>query len=178
MHPDGHGLSREIEENIPQWALDTLEGNGLAIFGGNTPPDLRGAFVASPHQLTATNIYNEKKGQIFSDFHFIFNQVDFGEMTLKFSSNTSHVSSSGNGGWFVGRDNKFSVFVLREARDSMTNSKAQTLSVLSGTIRENGIEDYQYGVIMLDDLGDPYDRFIENGEFRIFNDLDGFADRE
>jgi len=45
-------------------------------------------------------------------------------------------------------------------------------------VTENGIENAEDAIIMLDNNGNPNGTFIENGKGRLFEDGDGNAERQ
>jgi hypothetical protein len=54
-------------------------------------------------------------------------------------------------------------------------AKFKSLEVMSAIVTEEGLRDYQYAFIMLDNYGDPLNKLMRNGGTRIFYDEDRLA---
>ncbi len=115
---------------------------------------------------------------LFFTTTFSFSNLNPENRTFSFSGTENRVASYPNvtDTFNSGVGNNFSAYV----KFTVTND-AETAIVLlavSGTITENAIENAEDAIIMLDNMGNPNDTFIENGFGRLFVDVDGTAYRQ
>jgi len=174
------GLTEDIRNIIPDEYIETLKDFGFQVNGGNTPPNVEGCYLAGVLELVAKNF---SAGVAFQkDMYLTFYEQNNENLTVKINYNlwsdhgtlgTSTVDVKGLGSFIVGTGNKFTIFAESIRTDG--NSTAKTVETFSGEITANGIEDYQWAVIMIDN-GDGNDgKWIGNGQAYIKIARDGLA---
>ncbi|MEA4917443.1 hypothetical protein [Proteiniphilum sp.] len=174
---DEKGLTEDIKNLIPEELFDEIERLGMIVNGGNTPPSLTGAYLISPLTLIQTNIPDDFEiGEVFADKMITFSNQNNSQLTIQVDYVTGSSKGEGLGGFIIGSGNKFTIFV-EIARTSSRGLQLKLVEVYSGTLDADGIKDMYTALFMLDDKGDPYDEYIENGQGRLFWDSDGFSEK-
>lgn len=177
---DPNGLTRAINELVPEYILDEMKYLGMPINGGANPPNIEGTFLASPFILVNSNRPDDYVGQLFADYEVTFYEQDDKRLEVMvdyISSNGFETETgSGIGSYVVGEKNQFSVFL---EINSMHNNGAEAkfIHVISGVITDKGIEDLYFANFMIDDYGDLTGVWIEEGEGRVIYDSDGFSEK-
>lgn len=165
---DFDGSIDSIENFYTPELIDALDNLGFAINTGNTPPILNGVYLANPLILSDSNIANDNIGSTYNDLQMMFTNQNNDNLTLEFQGleNTTVIESVQS--YVSGFEDNFSVFLKVE---STRNNHTSILAyALSGTLTSEGILNYQFALIMLDDHDDPEDNLIENNTGRIFVD--------
>lgn len=173
---DENGLSREINDLVPQSILDEMEKLGMPINRGANPPIVKGTFFASPYILLKSNRPGDVLGSQFADYTVSFSSQDNEALTVVVDYENGPESGNGLGSFIVGQGRRFSVFVEINAVHS-GGTTAKTVQVVSGYLVNEAIEDLYLAAFMIDDNGDPQNIWIENGEGRVLYDSDGFSER-
>ena len=172
---DEDGLTEEIHNIIPDEYIKTLKELGLVINGGNTPPIIEGKYFANTLELVAKNYPGAIARQW--DMYITFSGQNNKTLTVNvdytMQTELEPMSANGSGSFIVGEGNKFTVFV--DARRIYGGYTAKTVEFFSGEIITDGIKDYQWGIIMVDDAGDPLDAWISNGESYLKKAGNGLA---
>jgi len=169
------GLTNDIRDLIPADILKGIKDLGMPIYGGNTPPDVTGTFLSSPHTLKASN-FNDgySPGNVFGDSKITLSEQDNKNLTLIVSESQGGVTGTGTGGFIVGSGKKFTIFVgIDEVSGSGHQYKSARL--FSGTISEEGIIDFHSIIVMIDNNNGT--NLMSNGEARLIYDSDGLAER-
>ena len=173
---DDEGLTEDIHNIIPDSILQEIEDLGMPIYGGNNPPaNLEGTYLISPELLVATNIPNDYAiGYKFVDFYLTLSEQNNEKQTITVAVTEGDRTGSGQGAYFVGSDNKFSIFV---PMDNISNGhNYNTVDIYSGIAATGGIQNYYYSTFMISGGGSQWE-LIENGQGRIFYDGDGFSEK-
>lgn len=171
---------RQLVENfVTPDLIETLRQLGYTFRDGNEQPDISGTFFYSRHLLKATNIEGDPAiGTEFSSNTFTFSNLNGDNRTFTFNGTDGTGSSFGNvtDTFYSGTGNNFSAYV----KFSVTSDDETVIILLavSGTVTEDGIENAEDAIIMLDNMGNPTDSWIENGKGRLFEDQDGTASRQ
>jgi hypothetical protein len=176
---ESNGLSRAINDFIPQDILDILDSLGMPINTGGNPANIEGAFLFSKSVLVSSNIESDNPGSQFNDIMLSFLNQNNEELTLTteyIEDNTSQ-EGAGYGSFIVGDGDFFSVFAKNKTYDSQYNDSVFSTFVFSGKIETEGIEDLHIALVVLDDYGDPNNHYIPVGSTRVFHDEDGFSER-
>ena len=174
--PDG--LTDDIRNLIPNEYINTLKSLGLVIHGGNNPPNIEGTYHVSPMYLVKTNSFG---GIIAESDNMIITFFDQNGLNVKIDYDmwtaNGDMGASGLGSFIVGEGNRFTVFAEAVRRE--LSYTAITVEAFSGEITAEGIKNYQWAVIMVDDNGDPTGNWIENGIGYVKRDgsVDGLAER-
>lgn len=175
-----NGLSRAINDLVPEEILAKMVALGMPINTGGVPPKIDGnQYKGSPMILKATNIVGESTGRQIKDFFVTFSEQNNNSLTVKIDFTTGTESGTGVGSYMAGNGNNFTIFSQVDVEDvkQVQGVKSKTVMVISGKWTSTGIEDLHTSVFMLDDKGDPNDVWIEVGEGRIFYDRDGFSEK-
>lgn len=170
-----NGLTKDINDFVPQSVLDEIEEMGMPINEGVNPPNIQFRYHASPFILLNSNRESDNIGSKFSDYDIQFSEQNNTNLTVKSASVNGGQESEGVGGFIVGDDNRFSVF--SKVNSELKGEKAVLLNMISGKITSDGIIDFYFANFMLDDNGDPSDVWIEVGDGRILYDSDGFSEK-
>ncbi len=168
---DDNGLTAQINNLIPDSILTKMVNLGMTINGGETPPALNGAYLASPFILKASNVPNDYVGYAFADYTVTFYDQNNDDLTIKVDYVNGPESGSGLGGFVVGSDSKFTVFA--EVNSEYYGYTAKMVHVVSGTLTGTSIQNLYFANFMLDNNGNLGGLWIANGEGRVIYDSDG-----
>jgi hypothetical protein len=181
------GFSNEIENFVPDSTIQTLQNLGMTIHEGKQPPTFEGSYLASPLVLLSTNVPGDWQniGGRFADYNYHFKNQDNKNLTIELDTeginyNNGDVisSSNGNGAFIAGYNESFTAFIILESESYLGSGDtafARSLEVISGSITGEGIENLQMALLMLDDYGDEFDRYIPVNTGRVFHDSDSIA---
>ncbi len=173
------GLSPEIRDLVPEYILDGIEDLGQPVHRGDNPPDIAGVFLVHPQMLVGTTVSNDTLpiGYRRVDATLtISNQTE--DQRIDVLTNHANGTYTNNTGSLISGDGcSFTVFYGYVSTDTRGHQWT-VLSVISGCVSEEGLEDYSVAYVMLDDGGDPYDFLFDIGEGRRFIDDDGLAERQ
>ena len=172
---DENGLTKEINKIIPEDVLTEMLGMGMPINGGNKPPELVGTYNVQPFILDTSNVDTDTPGDSFADFVVTFYDFNPRKLTVKIDYVNGPETGEGVGSFIVGEDDKFSVFCEIKATQ-LAIFKATATMIFTGTLTENGIEDFYYANFMIDNKGND-EIWLENGQGRLIYDSDGFSER-
>lgn len=168
------GLSKEIQNIVPDSTLNKIISLGMPINKGTKPTTLTNIYKASPYVLKATNVPNDWTiGKVFSDYKVRLYDQDNDKLTIKLDYVNGPETGTGIGGFISGTDNNFSVFVKVRAMNS--NTPADIIQIISGTITADGIKDFYFANFMLDDFGDPKNVWMDKERGRVIYDSDGIS---
>lgn len=171
-----NGLTKEINDIVPEALLDTMKNIGLPIYIGENPPNIENSFLVSPLILLKSNIPTDySPGHRIEDFYIKFYKQDNNNLSVSINTKQAYETGIGIGAFIVGDNNNFSVFAKSKLLHTDGDS-ASVVNVYSGKIVDGGIKDYYYAIFMIDNYGNPHDRWIGNGAGRIFYDGDGFSE--
>lgn len=170
-----NGLTKDINDFVPQSVLDEMEDMGMPINEGVNPPNIQFRYLASPFILFNSNRSSDVIGKKYGDYYIQFSEQNNNTLTVKMASANAGQESEGIGGFIVGDDNRFSVFA--KVNSELKGEKAVLLNMISGKVGSDGITDFYFANFMLDDNGDPGDVWIEVGDGRILYDSDGFSEK-
>lgn len=171
-----NGLTKEINNLVPQSIIDEMKTLGMPINSGNTPPSMGigttgNIYKASPFTLINSNRSSDTPGSVYSDYYVKFYGQDNSKLTLTVDYSNGGETGVGLGSFIVGKGSKFTIFA--EVNSTYLSYSAIFVHVISGTLNNNKIEDLYFANFMIDNNGNPGGVWIENGEGRIFYDSDG-----
>jgi len=179
-----NGLTKDINDIVPQSIIDEMESLNMPIYTGANPPNIGlgttgKSYKASPFILKSSNRTNDNPRYQFADYYVKLYDQNSDDLTIKVDYENGVEKGSGLGGYIVGDNNKFSIFT--EVNSTATNSNNEILSavlihVISGTLTSSGIEDLYFANFMLDNNGNAGGYWIENGEGRVIYDSDGLSE--
>jgi hypothetical protein len=170
-------LTPEIDDLVSSDMLEALKDLGFAVNEGYTPPNIEGTYLATPLTLVKKS---SSMGIVAQwDMYVTFSGQNNDNLTVNvdydMQSDNGPMGASGSGSFIVGEGNKFSIFM--EGTREELGYTAKTVEVFSGEMTDSGIKNYQWGVLMIDDNGDPLNHWIENGEGYLKKDGDGFSEK-
>lgn len=171
---EANGLTKEINNLVPEDILTEMIALGMVINTGDNPPSLENSYLISPYILKNSNISKDIIGSKYADAYIKLSNQNNKTLTVKLYKSQASAISKGIGSFVVGNNNNFSVF--SEIEITYENYTAMGVTVFSGTLVADGIENIIVALFMVDDKGDPNNYFIENGQGRIFKDADGFSE--
>ncbi len=174
-----NGLTKDINDIVPQSIIDEMESLDMPIYTGANPPNIGlgttgKSYLASPFILVSSNITNDTPGRQFGDYYFKLYDQNSDDLTIKLTYSNSGEEGTGLGGYIVGDNNKFSVFA--EVNSTYLGSEAVLIHVISGTWTSSGIKDLYFANFMLDNKGNAEGYWIEDGEGRVIYDSDGLSE--
>lgn len=174
---EANGLSRDINDFISEEIFDILDSLGMPINTGGNPANIEGTYLVSPMVLTQSNRTFDDIGKTYADKTFTFLEQNNDNLTLTTALTQGGGVGEGLGSFIVGNGNNFSVFVRIKKDNLEHNDSTLTTQIFSGTLTSDGITNLYNALVMLDDYGDPNDRYIAIGDARVFYDEDGFSER-
>ncbi|MBC3756975.1 hypothetical protein H7U19_01070 [Hyunsoonleella sp. SJ7] len=173
------GSLRSIEDFYSPEILDALEDLGFLINTGNTPPNLEGAYLFSPLKLLSSTVSGDTPGKTFANYMASFKNQNNSELTIDYNGN--HIGASqvdeGNGAFISGSNNEFSMF-LKTTTQISNSVPAESTIAISGKMTENGIEDAQMVLMMLDNKGNPDGVYIPDNTGRLLYDSNNFSEKQ
>lgn len=170
------GSIESVEDFFTPELVAALENLGFVINQGSTPPNIEGSYFSSPFTLQASTVTGDFVGSNFPDYTSIFSNQDNGSLKIDFNGSGGSQTDEGYGSLISGNDNRFSVYLKLSSQIS-SSIEVETAYAISGRITDEGIEDYQLAIMMLDDNGDPDGVYIENNTGRLLVDSDDFSER-
>lgn len=173
---DENGFTRKINEFIPQDILNELETLGFNLYPGANPPAINGTFVSSPHVLYASNSSSDDIGKTYTDKTFKFANQNNDNLTVTVTITQGSNIGTGIGGYLVGDNNKFTVFVEINFEDKEEGEKYTAAQIITGEMTDAGIKGLMSAFVMLDDNGDPTDSLAPVGRIRIIKDNDNLGE--
>jgi hypothetical protein len=167
------GLSEDITNLVPQEILDEMETLGMTVNGGGSPPSLAGTYYATPFILKNSNIDSDTPGYSFADYYVTFFEQDNTYLKIKYSYTNGPESGEGLGGFIVGENDEFTVFV--EVVSTAYEEEVSMVHVISGKLVDDGVQDLYFANFMIDNNGNPNGYWIGDGQGRVIYDEDGFS---
>ena len=172
-----NGLTKEINDLVPEDILEEMISLGMPIHRGGKPPKMEGIYYMAPVILLASNIPSDPIGNRFDDYLIKFYGQDNQKLTIQTKYKSVSASNTGHGGgsFIVGTDNKFTIF--SKVDDITRGHQSVVVDVWSGTITNNGIEDLYLAVFVIDNKGGG-GVVIGNGQGRVVYDSDGVSEKK
>lgn len=170
------GSIESIEQFFNSDIVNALNDLGFEFNTGNNPPTIDGAYIASPFILESSSVQGDANGTQFLDYFIDFFNQNTSALTVDFTSNNGGQSSNGSGSFISGEGNLFSVYL--KADSTYQGETAKFAYAISGEIAEDGIYNFQFANLMLDDNGDPAGIWISNNTGRLLSDSDGFSPKQ
>lgn len=168
------GSIESVEEFYTPELVSSLEDLGFNINEGGSPPNIEGTYLSSPLVLEASTVPGDPEGSTFNDFTSTFSNLNVDELTVDFLGDQNSSSSVGDGSLVSGSNGQFTVYLKTDTQNQGSVVVSSAL-VISGTLTNEGIENFQLAALMLDDKGDPDDVYIDNNTGRLFEDGDGLS---
>ncbi|HID39937.1 MAG TPA: hypothetical protein EYP36_10555 [Calditrichaeota bacterium] len=172
---EDNGLTREINELVPDSLFDVLDSLGMPINRGGNPPNVEASYLCKPFKLINSNRESDNIGSIYADYYVKFSNQNNEKLTISMDYENGPEVGNGIGGFIVGDDGKFSVF--SKLTVVVYSDTAYILNLISGKLVDNGLQDFYLALLMLDNQGNPNGYYINNGDGRVFKDDDGLAEK-
>ncbi len=169
------GSIESIENFYTPELLDALVNLGFNINTGENPPIVNGDYLLSPNILEVSNVSGDQPGNSFNNVQIEISNQSNESLTLNFNANDGG-SIEGIESYISGSGNNFSIF-LKVENTTPDNHTWIGAYAYSGTLTSEGFTNFQFALIMLDDLGDPNNNLIENNSGRLFIDEDGLVEK-
>ncbi len=176
------GDRSQIEEffDIDPNLFDAFLELDLNVFEGSNPPLLNGSYLISPFTLFGSNIPDEgfPIGEIFSDLNFTISNQDTFENTLNYLEVSSGSPSQSFASLISGSGNNFTMFLRTQSQSQGDQGNVVNFIngiAISGSITDDGINNFQYIFVVTQKSNDTNNEFIEAGEGRLFIDGDGLV---
>ncbi|MDO5969207.1 hypothetical protein Q4Q35_05245 [Flavivirga aquimarina] len=159
--------------------IDALEDLGFDINTGNAPPNLEGTFLFSPLILEASTVSGDIPGHLFSDYLATFSNQNNETLTIDYIGNHVNFSQKdeGNGAFISGSNNEFSMFLKTSSQINDSVLASATIAI-SGKVTEDGLEDMQMAIMMLDNKGNPDGVYIPDNTGRLLYDSDFISPKQ
>jgi hypothetical protein len=172
-------LTEDIQNLIPIDILEAIEDLGIEVNAGKNPPNIEGIYFVSTLELVRSTAETDiadhwNKYVTFSGQNNTTLTIN-ADYTMQTSQEHGHMNSKGPGSFIVGEGNKFTVVV--DGTREQGGYTAKTVEIFSGEISDTGIINYHWAVMMIDNNGNPFGRWIQNGTGYSKKDSDGFSKR-
>ena len=162
-NPQDLTVQQQVENFVTPELIQSLQNLGFTFRDGDETPDISGDFKFTPFELKATNVENDSPlGTIFNDTNISFSNLNSQAREFNFAGSEANGSTYSNitDTFYSGSGNSFSAYV--KFTNNIGDAMAETLIAISGNISENGIEDAEFAILILDYMGNT-NVFIANG---------------
>ena len=174
---DPNGLSRDINDIVPDSILQKIKDLGMPVNTGDAPPNIEGSYIITPFRLDSTNIPGDwSVGTLFADYFVKYSGQNNSDLSVNIDYTNGGETGNGIGSFIVGTGADFSVFSRITSFNPAQTDSAYVLFLFSGSKQSDGLHDMNVALVMLDDLGNPSGYFITNGQGRVFSDSDGISE--
>lgn len=170
-----NGLTKEINELVPDSILTKMKEIGMPIYTGDNPPNIEFSYKISPLKLVDSNVPDDSIGNDFANMLIKFYNQNNDKLTIQCFYKQANQIGLGVGGYVVGNNNKFTVFLDCESTDTLGN-KIITTEVFSGEATYSGIKNLYTALFMVDNKGND-SIYIKNGQGRVGFDSDGMSEK-
>lgn len=158
------------ESMLPAYLYDSLS-RYVAIYNGNTPPNIEGEYKWSPVLLEYAS--DDNLPSSFADVYLKFSNQSSRNLCTYYEEQGTAVTRC-DSTMIVGHDNVFTLVGIMTSVNNQRNTKSVIGTLVSGRMTTAGITDYSYAIYMIDKI-DPDNHLMAVGEFRIFYDGDGLV---
>ena len=160
--------------------IRTLFERIMPLHSGKTPPNIKGEYFANSKILTGSNYPPDEIGKSYLNQYIAFTKGADGKIHYdaeehRFDVPVSDDSSEDVTVYLVGAGNKFTAYFVATGQTYDIYNKEST--IISGTLTENGIQDFHLAFVMLEKGADPANRLVPVNTYRIFKENDGLAAR-
>lgn len=166
------GSHASIENYIGADIVNKMEDFGFQFNPGDNPPDVTGKFYADYLKILESDVPSDEPGNGVYPQTFSFYEQS--GLSVQYSGSGAVQSDAGAGALLSGTDNKFTAIL--KLKTSYGEYTAETAYIISGTMTEEGILDYQLAATNLGDDA-PDGVLIPEGSTRVIHDTDDLAER-
>jgi hypothetical protein len=165
---------------IPDEIRALLETN-MPVYSGKTPPDIKGEYLADSKILTGSNYPPDEIGKSYLNQYIAFAKGTNGKIRYdaeerRFDLPVSDDSSDDVTVYLVGTGSQFTAYFIATGQTYEIYNKEST--IISGTLTENGIEDFHLAFVMLEKGADPSSILVPVNTYRVFKENDALAVRQ
>lgn len=170
------GLSNNIHNLLSDENIKAIKNLGFPIYGGDNPPNFENIYLVSPIILKSSTVYGDDEGDSFADMKIQY----YNQSNKNLTVNVEYIQGNGieegigEGSFISGTNNELTVFTKLEIYGD--DSEATAVMAFSGRLAEDGINNFHFAILMIDDYGDPNDVWIEENTGRLLYDEDGFSE--
>jgi hypothetical protein len=196
----GPGLNEDVKEEIkdeltglipasviPNSIRSNIE-SSMSINEGTEPPIIKGQYKSAFMILIGSSLSNDDIGSMYNGYepwpaiYVAFIEGPDGKLSYREKQGDETLSGSDDVAVeVVGKGNDFSAYLIAEGtfRNNTCpySIRYKASTVISGTLTSDGIENFQYSFIMLEKSSDPSKCIVEVNTYRIFEDVDGLAEK-
>ncbi len=167
--PDG------VNELLTSEDVEALRAVGMQVYTGDTPPWIEGDYLLD----TLTISYDDVSGAIGApiiETYLGFHDQDNDDGTLDTSLHDAISDGTGLGGFVSGEGDCFTVWVRFDGHNFPDDCVYQMAQLFSGCVDDAGIEDLQFGYVLVDRSG-PCQDTVPIDHRRVMDEVDGLAER-
>lgn len=159
-----------IYNTIPEDLVKILQDMRMPIYQGINPPQIKGSYLFSPIEMTASNITGDNIGHIFNDQKIQYSgQTGFFVNVVTLQSNTFSRSEKTV---IQGEGKNFTIYLKSRAHKlNATNVYIDLAEIYSGTYDKGQIRNLSYGFVCVDDSHND-GTYVDKGSARVFLDND------
>lgn len=166
------GSRASIDDILGPQIADKIEGMGFEFHTGDNPPDVTGKFYADYLEILESDVPSDEPGNgIWPQTFEFYNQSG---LSVQYSGSGGSQVDEGSGAFLSGNNNEFTAILTLESTNQ--GYTAQSAYLITGTMTEEGILDYQVAATNLGDDA-PDGVFIPEGATRVIHDTDDLAER-
>ena len=164
---DQEGLTVEIRQLFPDNILSQFKSIGIAINGGNNPPDIEGHYTAITI-FARSNFADSMPVGFESWMAFSFKKPDYSTLKVDCNSGERVINA-----YITGNGSRFSVFM----ECTVPSSTFKTLEIVSGEYTAVGIQNFQWAVMATVDAPGSYSTGLKKGQMYLYETTEGLVIR-
>lgn len=181
------GFSDDIKNNIPDSILRIARDLGMPIYEGKTPPIVPSIFLFDTLILEKSNfVDNFSVGTRFANYKYRTSNQNNTNLTitienkyLNFLNGTVLGQDPPTKAYLSGYGNFISIFTISKSyNNTVPVDSLLGLNIISGEVVSNGLKNPKYLYLVLNDFGDPNDRYISIGQGRLDKEGDNLAETQ
>lgn len=170
-------------EDVPDGVNDILTAEdvaamqdvGMAIHTGDTPPWIEGEYLLDSLTISYDDV-SSAIGAPIIETYIGFQDQDSAAATVNTALHDAISDGTGVGGFVSGSGDCFTVWVRFDGHNFPDDCEYQMAQLFSGCVDDDGIEDLQFGYVLVDRTG-PCQETVTVDHRRIMDETDGLAQR-
>lgn len=169
----GYGEQVRFTTKSMSPAIWTILAAYMPVYSGDTPPDIEGTYLMDPFETVYTSDGDYYPGEILDGV------MNFGFTKSNDCNNTYYYTEGSYSAYDVyvdGSGNNFVAYFTTSGTNSEYNVDVKMATIISGVMTSNGIQDFYYGIYMVEKSSDPGHHIMDVGTYRIYKDGNGMAD--
>ena len=172
----GFNIPSEAKAIISEDFIAKMAANGMTINEGTNPPNIEGIFATGVLKMIYTSLEKDFPiGEEIESYRFKFYEQRGTKIKTDYINEDilANDQATGRGTIISGNGNKFTAYLDMDITD--IEIKTRDVSVLSGEITPEGIENFQYAFLKMEKTGDFSERMVPVGTIRIWISKDKLA---